>query len=170
MNHYHLKIIPVIVILILIGFSPYRVDANSRKILSLGQTVYVPVYSHIYHGNQAKKFDLTSTLSIRNTNLNKEIMLYSINYYDSEGELLREYLETPIVLKKLSTVRYVIKAKDRRRYGNDANEKHGGSGAKFIVRWKSKTVSNAPIIEAIMISTQSQQGISFVSRGQTITE
>ncbi len=64
------------------------------------------------------------------------------------------------MLKKFSTIRYVIKATD----------KSGGSGAKFIVRWKSKGLSNAPLIEAIMISTQSGQGISFVSRGQAFQE
>ncbi|MBA3012680.1 MAG: DUF3124 domain-containing protein [Proteobacteria bacterium] len=144
----------------IIGIFPSLGSANSNKILSNGQSVYVPVYSHIYHGDQEKKFNLTATLSIRNTNLKKDIVLNSIDYFDSNGELLKNYLEDPIVLKKFSTIRYVIKAKD----------KSGGSGAKFIVRWKSETLSNAPIIEAIMISTQSQQGISFVSRGQAIHE
>ena len=51
-----------------------------------------------------------------------------------------------------------------------AKDKSGGSGAKFVVRWKSKVLSNAPLIEAIMISTQSGQGISFVSRGRAIHE
>ena len=160
MNHKYVKVATVIVILILNGFLPDRGDANSSQILSRGQTVYVPIYSHIYHGNQERKFDLTATLSIRNTNLEKDIILHSIDYYDSEGKLLKKYLEAPILLKKIASIRYVIQASDKR----------GGSGAKFIVRWKSKTLSNAPIVEAIMISTQSQQGISFVSRGQAIHE
>ena len=46
----------------------------------------------------------------------------------------------------------------------------GGSGAKFIVRWESTEPVNPPLIEAIMISTKSQQGISFISRGQAINE
>jgi len=146
--------------LVIMGTFPGQTSANSNKIMSNGQSVYVPVYSHIYHGDREKKFNLTATLSIRNTNLKKDIILHSIDYFDSKGELLKNYLDAPIVLKKFSTIRYVIKAKD----------KSGGSGAKFIVRWKSKSLSNAPIIEAIMISTQSQQGISFVSRGQAIYE
>lgn len=159
----YIKIAPLLFILwtlVIIGFFPGQGSANSEKILSHGQTVYIPVYSHIYHGDKEKKFNLTATLSIRNTNLKKEIVLHSIDYFDSNGELLKNYLEAPIVLKKFSTIHYVINAKD----------KSGGSGAKFIVRWKSKALSNAPLIEAIMISTQSQQGISFVSRGQTIHE
>ncbi|MCP3874501.1 MAG: DUF3124 domain-containing protein [Desulfobacteraceae bacterium] len=142
------------------GTFPGQTSANSNKIMSSGQSVYVPVYSHIYHGDREKIFNLTATLSIRNTNIKKDIILHSIDYYDSNGELLKKYLDAPIVLKKFSTIRYVIKATD----------KSGGSGAKFIVRWKTKSLSNAPIIEAIMISTQSQQGISFVSRGQAIYE
>lgn len=144
----------------LMGFFPGQSSANSNLIRSMGQSVYVPVYSHIYHGDRERVFNLTATLSIRNTNLDTDIMLHSIDYFDSKGELLKQYLDAPIVLKKFSTIRYVINAAD----------KSGGSGAKFIVRWKSKKVSNAPLIEAIMISTKSQQGISFVSRGQAIDE
>jgi hypothetical protein len=149
-----------ILVLMIMGIFPGQGSANSDQILSHGQSVYVPVYSHIYHGDQEKRFNLTATLSIRNTNFKKGIILHSIDYFDSNDKLLRNYLEAPIVLKKFSTIHYVINAKD----------KSGGSGAKFIVRWKSKALSNAPLIEAIMISTQSQQGISFVSRGQVIHE
>ena len=149
-----------ILILVIMGIFPGLASANSNQILSMGQSVYVPVYSHIYHGDKEKKFNLTATLSIRNTNLKKDIMLDSIDYFNSNGKLLKKYLEAPIVLKEFSTIRYVIKA----------NDKNGGSGAKFIVKWKSKGLSNAPLIEAIMISTQSGQGISFVSRGQAINE
>ncbi len=149
-----------LLILVIMGTVPGQASANSNKILSHGQSVYVPVYSHIYHGDREKKFNLTATLSIRNTNLKQDILLNSIDYFDSNGEFLKNHLDAPIVLKKFSTIRYVIKATD----------KSGGSGAKFMVRWTSKELSNAPIIEAIMISTQGQQGISFVSRGQAIYE
>jgi hypothetical protein len=36
------------------------------------------------------------------------------------------------------------------------------------VEWKSDKPVNMPIIEAIMIGTQMQQGVSFVSRGREI--
>jgi hypothetical protein len=149
-----------ILFLIMMGIFAGQGSANSNKILSHGQSVYVPIYSHIYHGNQERIFNLTATLSIRNTNLKNDIILYSIDYFASNGELLKSFVELPVTLKKFTTVRYIIKA----------NDKSGGSGAKFIVRWKSKKFSNAPIIEAIMVSTQNQQGISFVSRGQAIHE
>lgn len=125
-----------------------------------GESVYVPLYSNIYYGDREKPFELTATLSIRNTDTKKEITLISVDYFDSNGNFLKKYVEEPVKLKKLASTRYIIKS----------NDKSGGSGAKFIVRWESNESVNPPLIEAIMISTRSGQGISFVSRGLPIKE
>ena len=128
--------------------------------LSSGQTVYVPIYSHIYSGVKGRPFDLAATLSIRNTNLNSPITLLVVKYYDSDGKLLENYLEKPIQMNALVSTRYIILEAD----------KAGGSGANFIVVWKSEQNVNPPIIEAVMIGTHSGQGISFLSNGQVIRE
>ncbi|MDJ0815724.1 MAG: DUF3124 domain-containing protein [Desulfobacterales bacterium] len=128
--------------------------------LSTGQTIYVPIYSHIYSGVKARPFDLAATLSIRNTNLKSSIELISVKYFDSEGKLVKDYLEKPIVIDAIATTRYIITEDDRA----------GGSGANFIVIWKSEQPVNPPVIEGVMIGTHSGQGISFVSRGQVIKE
>ena len=128
--------------------------------LSTGQTVYVPTYSHIYSGIKARPFDLAATLSIRNTNLKSSLELVSVKYFNSTGKLLKAYLETPITLAALASTRYII----------TENDKTGGSGANFIVVWKSEQKINPPIIEGVMIGTHSGQGISFVSRGQVIMD
>ena len=128
--------------------------------LSAGQTVYVPIYSHIYSGIKARPFDLAATLSIRNTNLKSSINLVSVKYYDSKGKLVKDYLKAPVSINALGSTRYIIAE----------NDKAGGSGAKFIVIWKSDKPVNPPIIEGVMIGTHSGQGISFVSRGQAIKD
>ena len=128
--------------------------------LSMGQSVYVPIYSHIYSGIKARPFDLAAILSIRNTDINQPVTIVSVKYYDTEGKLLKEYLDEPLQLKVLASTRYIIKEGD----------KAGGSGANFIVKWKSNKKVTPPIIEAVMIGTHSGQGISFVSRGQVIEE
>ena len=46
----------------------------------------------------------------------------------------------------------------------------GGSGANFLVEWFANHPVTAPIIEAVMIDTQSQQSISFARRGVVIKE
>ena len=128
--------------------------------LSMGQSVYVSIYSHIYSGLKARPFDLAAILSIRNTDINQPVTLISVKYYDTEGKLLKEYLDEPLQLKALASTRYIIVEDD----------KAGGSGAKFIVKWKSEIRVTSPITEAVMIGTHSGQGISFVSRGQVIEE
>ena len=128
--------------------------------LSMGQSVYVSIYSHIYSGIKARPFDLAAILSIRNTDINQPVTLVSVKYYDTEGNPLKEYLDKPLELKALASTRYIIMEDD----------KAGGSGANFIVKWKSTKKVTAPIIEAVMIGTHSGQGISFVSRGQVIEE
>jgi len=134
--------------------------AAQGAIISTGQTIYVPVYSHIYSGDREHPFYLTATLSVRNTDPKHAITILSVDYYDSKGKLLRSYLNSPVDLNPLATNRYIIKESD----------KSGGSGANFIVKWKSSAKVNAPIIESIMIGTKTQQGISFISRGRVIQE
>ena len=128
--------------------------------LSMGQTVYVSIYSHIYSGLKARPFDLAAILSIRNTDMNQAVTIVSAKYYDTAGKLLKEYLNEPLQLKSLASTRYIIKEGD----------KTGGSGANFNVKWKSEEKVNPPIIEAVMIGTHSGQGISFVSRGQVLKD
>ena len=134
--------------------------AASEMFISKGETIYVPVYSHIYSGDREHPFYLTATLSVRNTDPKHAITILSVDYYDSKGKLLKSYLENPVNLKPLATNRYIIKESD----------KSGGSGANFIVKWKSGVKVNAPIVESIMIGTKTQQGISFISRGRIIQE
>ena len=139
--------------------APVNISAEDIK-LSSGQTVYVSIYSHIYSGLKARPFDLAAILSIRNTDINQPVTIVSAKYYDTDGKLLKEYLNEPLQLNALASTRYIIKEGD----------KAGGSGANFIVVWKSDRKVNPPIIEAVMIGTHSGQGISFVSRGQVIKE
>jgi hypothetical protein len=126
-----------------------------------GQTVYVPIYTHIYSGLKGRPFDLAATLSIRNTDPKNSITIVFVEFYNTEGKLIENYLDTPLQLGVLASTRYVIK---------EGEKKSGGSGANFMVTWKSETGVNPPIIEAIMIGAKSGQGISFVSRGQVIKE
>ena len=137
---------------------PYKLHADEKSGLSNGQTIYVPAYSHIYSGNRETPFLLTVTVSIRNTDPKHQITIKLVDYYETQGELLTKYIDKPVVLKPLESLRYIIPEKD----------KAGGSGANFIVEWTSEKYVNPPIVESVMIGTQSQQGVSFTSRGQVI--
>lgn len=132
--------------------------AEHTEHLSKGQVLYAPAYSHIYSGNREKPFQLTVTLSIRNVDPKGQIKITLVDYYETQGALIHKQIEKPITLRPLQSLRYVIPESD----------KSGGSGANFIVEWLSDTYVNPPIVESIMIGTQSQQGISFASRAREI--
>jgi len=137
---------------------PMPLQAEEKTGLSDGQAIYVPAYSHIYSGSRERPFLLTITLSIRNIDPKHRIVITSADYFATQGKLLKGFLEKPITLKPLESIRYIIPERDEA----------GGSGANFIVKWKSEKPVNPPVVETIMIGTQSQQGISFSSRGQVI--
>ena len=137
---------------------PWAAESEIR--LSKGQTVYVPAYSNVFTGPKKLPFQLAATLSIRSTDLSASIRVTSIDYYDTNGRLIRRYLEKPLNLGPMASTFIHIEEKDA----------SGGFGANFIVRWVSDKVVNTPIIECVMIGATSGQGISFVSPGQEIKE
>ena len=84
----------------------------------------------------------------------------SRNGRDSAGQRLKRYVTSARTLSPLATERFVVKESD----------KTGGSGAKFIVTWRSEKPVAPAIVEAVMVSARSNQGISFVTRGQVVRE
>ena len=155
---YRSKLLAVVLVIVLTALVTENADAAEQIPLSKGQIVYVPAYSHIYSGNREQAFLLTVTLSIRNVDLAHPIRVTKVDYYETQGRFLRKYLEKSVTLKPLESTRYIVPQKDET----------GGSGANFIVEWQSDEAVNPPIIESVMIGTQSQQGISFTSRGQVL--
>lgn len=140
--------------------SPKLVTLEQNFQAATGQTIYVPIYSHIYYENREKSFDLAATLSIRNTDLTSPMIVTAARYYDTNGKLLRQYVEKPIQLDALASTDFVV----------DRNDTSGGSGANFIVEWVAKTEISEPVVEAVMIGSALQQGISWISPGRVIKQ
>lgn len=132
--------------------------AVQQKTGSVAETVYVPAYSSIFHGDREREFDLAVTLSVRNTDTQKPITLRRVDYYNGAGKLIHTYLGGDRVLGPLSAAQFIVKESDVR----------GGSGACFIVQWRGSAGVSRPLVEAVMIGTGGQQGVSFTSRGVTI--
>ena len=126
-----------------------RGSAIPEESVIAGQTIYVPVYSHIY-SQGGKPFLLEATLSVRNSDPGKKITIRSVRYYSTNGKLIKKYLEKPLQLKPFATAEFLVK-----------QEKiEGGSGANFIVEWVAKTKVNKPVIEAVMVGIEGQTGIT----------
>jgi hypothetical protein len=127
--------------------------------LVAGQTIYVPVYSHVYFRDKSR-YLLAVTLSVRNADPHHAIIIRSVQYYDTAGQLVQAYLTEPLRLSPLASTDFVVAQRD----------KVGGSGANFIVEWQAEQPVNAPIVEAVMVGTTGTQGISFVSPGRVISK
>lgn len=124
-----------------------------------GQSVYVPAYSHVYH-QDGQPHLLTITLSVRNTSVDHPIIVRSVRYFDTRGRAIKSYLEAPVRLPPLATTEFLISREDSA----------GGSGANFLVDWVAEQPVSEPVIEAVMIDTSEQQGISFVCRGVVVKD
>lgn len=126
------------------------------------QTVYVPVYSSVFFGNQKRKgprvFNVAATVTLRNTDLKHAIVITEAQYVGASGKPLRQHLDGPRVLAPLESTELAI----------DEADVEGGVGACFIVRWQAEHAVTAPIMQSVMIGTQSSQGISFVAEGHML--
>ena len=118
---------------------------------------YVPVYSHVYSSG-GRPVLLETTLSIRNIDLEKQLIVNEVNYYDSTGEMVREFIDAPLTVGPLATIEFLVEQKDV----------EGGSGANFIVRWGSAQSIKAPLIEAVMVGSNEDECVSFVRQGVPI--
>lgn len=134
--------------------------AQSGPILSRGQTLYVPAYSHTYQGPRSRPYQLTVMLSIRNTDLRRAMTITSVEYFNSDGKLVRSHLKEPLGLPALATKEFLVEQDDTT----------GGSGANFIVRWRANEPINAPMVETIMTGSSAGQGISFTGPAREIAE
>lgn len=116
---------------------------------------YLPLYSHIYHIHEHRTIDLAITVSIRNTSLTDSMYILKADYFNTNGNKIREYIQSPIYVKPMETIEFIISESD----------KEGGSGANFMFDWAVNDSTNHPLFEAVMISTYGQQGISFTTQG-----
>lgn len=126
--------------------------------LALQETIYLPVYAHIYYTDHKKLLNLTETVSIRNTDENQSIILTSVRHYRTDGSLLKEYIDKPLLLGALATADFVV----------PENDTTGGTGANFIIEWVSKEKVSEPITESVMIYAGSSHSVSFLSRGVSL--
>jgi len=134
--------------------------AQAQPQTSSGQLVYVPAYSHIYHGDKPNEFLLTITISVRNADPWRPLELTMLEYRGSDGQVLKAFLDKPLSIAPLAATRFVVAESDA----------HGGSGACFLARWRAGQPINQPVIQAVMIGARANQGISFICQGQPLVE
>jgi hypothetical protein len=132
---------------------------------SLGQNLYLPIYSHIWHGDmdnagQPAKTLVSVSVSIRNTDPVKSIRLTSAQYYDTDGKKLREYVPSPKIIGPMGTYELFVPRSD------DA----GGSGANFLITWKSDKPASPPIVEGVHANLPVGRTMAFTSSARALPD
>lgn len=178
-NKLAIQLVALVAMLIIVGFSYYlghivrsmdsieeklshqaqqaqSVAMQSQQTISEGdlQRSYVPVYSHIYvKGGQAVL--LESTLTLRNTDPQHGINIHSVEYFDTTGKSVKQYVSKPYQLAAMASSEYL----------SEKTDTSGGAGANFLITWSKPEGASTPIFEAVMIGSGLGKDVSFTSRG-----
>lgn len=135
-----------------------EVDGGTELKVVDGQTVYVPVYSQLPVGDRGHPFALSVTLSVRNTDRSSPIVITSVQYYDEEGRIVRDFLTKRLRVAPMAAQDYFIQERDA----------SGGTAASFLVEWVAEQPTSEPVVEAVMAGTAGNQGISFTTSGRVV--
>lgn len=138
--------------------APNAIQLSDLDITS-GQTIYIPANSELYIMDD-RRIDLAVNLVIHNTDLEHSIFLTSVRYYDSQGQLIRDYLSEPRELTPLASTDFFVAG----------SVDSGGIGTNFIVEWVAEEPVFEPVVEAIMLNTSNNQGISLTSPGRVVRQ
>ena len=152
------QVLCILVTLLVVGTLANISHGSERSRRTNGQTVYVPTYSNIFVGDREITWQLSALLSIHNTDRTQQITITRVDYYDSDGKLVRKYLENSKKINPMGSIRFYVKASDTA----------GGWGANFLVEWKSEKEVNQPIIESLMTGLRGNHSVSFISHGRVI--
>jgi hypothetical protein len=130
---------------------------------SSGQSLYLPVYSHIWYGevesSGAPAKTLVSVLvSVRNTDPAKPIRVTSAQYYDSAGKRIKEYVPTPRGIAPMGTLELYVPTSDD----------SGGSGANFVIIWKADGGVSPPVVEALHANMTVGRSVVFITSARVM--
>ena len=122
------------------------------------EVIYVPAYTHVYHGGQPiQRFQLAITLSVHNTSFRDSIRIHKIYFYNADGHLERSFLDNAIDLRPMQTHKVQL-----------AHNDSAGSGANFLIEWEGGAHATKPLAEAVHVGVSSTVGLSFVTRGEHV--
>lgn len=131
-------------------------DKGGRKLR--GQVLYMPIYSNI-PSNYKQPHNLSAFLAIHNTDLKNKIKITKVDFFNTDGILVKNFIFKEQTINPLATVIFTIPREDQ-----------SGTGANFIVEWISEQPVNAPLIESVMTDLTGNLGLSFLSTGRIIRE
>ena len=137
----------------------YELKDNNIKLVR-GQILYMPIYSNMPHYMDSAKFDMSAFVAFHNTDFTHKIILQKVQYFDTKGKMVRDYLlETKKILAPLETADFYVPYQDQ-----------SGTGANFLIEWKSDSLVTEPLVESVTINLLSHNSVGVLSTGKVIKE
>ncbi len=133
------------------------IDISGMDSLESGKS-YLSVNSVIYSSTQHSIRNLTVTVSLRNTDEYDTIYMGRVDFFDTDGRLLKKYTSSPVFLKPMETIEIVI----------SQNDPTGGSGGNFIFEWKTPPGATEPVFESVMLSVMGNNAFAYATHGWRI--
>jgi len=134
----------------------FFIEKTELPDLEIHKDIYVPAYSNLYYESDVTKTHFTVILSLRNISFSDSIYFDKIEFYNSEGKLLHEFIEKVLVLRPMESIEFIV----------EPSNKKSGPGANFVISYAGQSnLKNLPFIEAIMLGNLGSYGFSFSSPG-----
>ncbi len=139
---------------------PAAAQAPAR---STGELLYLPIYSHVWHGDLDASGKPVRTLvsisvSIRNTDPKIPIRVLSAEYFDTGGKKIKEFVPSPIAVPPLGTHELFIERSDDT----------GGSGANFLISWSADLSASPPVVEGVHANLPAGRAIIFTTSARPV--
>ncbi|MBL8428995.1 MAG: DUF3124 domain-containing protein [Dechloromonas sp.] len=139
--------------------------AQDARPLTKGQTLYLPIYSHMAYGNlgksgKASQVLLSALVSIRNTDGKRPIRVSSARYFDTNGKLLGERVPAPASIAPYGTLELFV----------ELNDASGGSGANFIIKWDADQPVSPPLVESLHANMDGGKAVIFMTQSVPLAE
>ncbi|AXS81538.1 DUF3124 domain-containing protein [Dechloromonas sp. HYN0024] len=139
--------------------------AQDARPSAKGQTLYLPIYSHMLYGNlgksgKASQVLLSALVSIRNTDGKRPVRVVSARYYDTNGKLISERVPVPVVVQPFGTLELFV----------ELNDASGGSGANFIIKWEAEQAVSPPLVESLHANMDGGKAVIFMTQSVPLAE
>jgi len=136
-----------------------RSDMLPLKRIS-GQLLYLPVYSNVPYQIDTVMFDMSAFVAIHNTNLSSPIYLTKVLYFNKDGKIVDDFLESGnIRISPLATKNFYIPYEDK-----------SGTGANFLIEWVADSLVNEPLVESVTLNVKPNNTVAVLSQGKVIRE
>jgi hypothetical protein len=126
-----------------------------------GQSLYLPIHAYLLHGEtnartgRPAEAPLSAHVTIRNTDPRASLRVASARLYNTEGQLLRDFLPRAQSVPPLGTYDIYVP-----RSAPSVN-----SGTNFIIEWSAERPINPPLVEALH---SDGRGLLFVTTAHPI--